>query len=140
LLYAAFLSAIEKWPLSWNISSNLWFSLVFLYSSSLYASLFLESLSLAYNEAHLYSFKSANIRTSFEQWFSVVSLRVTLRLLTNLNLYCIANLCYMLCYVMLNMQLISTRLTFIKKIKIKIPFRLSFIFSYTLNLCIVTIF
>jgi len=34
----------------WNISSNYQSSLVFLYANSLYASLFLESLSLAYNE------------------------------------------------------------------------------------------
>ncbi len=46
--------AIEKWPFSWNLSSNLQLSLVFLYANSLYASLFFESLSLAYNEVHLY--------------------------------------------------------------------------------------
>jgi len=37
---------IEKWPFFWNLSSNLQWSLVFLYSSSLYASIFLESISL----------------------------------------------------------------------------------------------
>jgi len=35
--------------ISWNLSSNLQLSLVFLYANSLYASLFFESLSLAYN-------------------------------------------------------------------------------------------
>jgi len=38
----------------WNLSSNLQWSLVFLYANSLYASIFWESLSLAYNEVHLY--------------------------------------------------------------------------------------
>jgi len=38
----------------WNLSSNLQWSLVFLYVNSLYASIFLEYLSLAYNEVHLY--------------------------------------------------------------------------------------
>ncbi len=47
----------EKWPFSWNLSSNLWYSQVFLYANSLYSSLFLESLSLAYNEVHLYVFR-----------------------------------------------------------------------------------
>jgi len=47
---------IEKWPFFWNLSSNLQWSLVFLYENSLYASLFLESLSRAYNEVHLYFF------------------------------------------------------------------------------------
>jgi len=47
--------AIRKWPFFWNLTSNLQSSLVFLYANSLYASLFLESLSLAYNEVHLYS-------------------------------------------------------------------------------------
>jgi len=42
--------AIRKWPFFWNLSSNLQSSLVFLYANSLYASLFLESLSLEYNE------------------------------------------------------------------------------------------
>ena len=46
--------AIEKWPFSQNLSSNLWYFQVFLYANSLYASLFLESLSLAYNEVRLY--------------------------------------------------------------------------------------
>jgi len=46
--------AIEKWPFSWNLSINVQLSLVFLYSKLLYASLFLESLSLAYNKVHLY--------------------------------------------------------------------------------------
>jgi len=41
--------AIQKWPLFWNLSSDLQLSLVFLY-----ASLFLESLSLEYNEFYLY--------------------------------------------------------------------------------------
>jgi len=39
----------------WNLSSNYQSSLVFLYANSLYASLFLESLSLAYNEVQLYN-------------------------------------------------------------------------------------
>ncbi len=39
--------AIQKWPLFWNISSNLESSLVFLYENLLCASLFLKSLSLA---------------------------------------------------------------------------------------------
>ncbi len=38
----------------WNISSNYQSSLIFLCANSLYASLFLESLSLAYNEVQLY--------------------------------------------------------------------------------------
>ncbi len=46
--------AIQKWPLLWNLSSDLQSPLVFLYANSLYASLFFESLSLAYNEVHLY--------------------------------------------------------------------------------------
>ncbi len=46
--------AIEKWPFSWNLSSNLSLSLVFLYGNSLYLSLFLEPLSLEYNKVHLY--------------------------------------------------------------------------------------
>jgi len=37
--------ANEKWPFFWNLSSNLQWSLVFLYANSLYASIFLESLS-----------------------------------------------------------------------------------------------
>jgi len=45
---------IEKFAFFWNLSSNLWQTLVFLYANSLYASLFLESLSLAYHEVHLY--------------------------------------------------------------------------------------
>ncbi len=48
---------IEKRLFFWNLSRlsfNLRWSLVFLYMNSLYASLFLESLSLAYNEAYLY--------------------------------------------------------------------------------------
>jgi len=36
--------AIQKWPFSWNLSSNLQSSLVFLYANSLYASLFLRSI------------------------------------------------------------------------------------------------
>jgi len=47
--------AIQKWPFFWDLSSNLQLSLVFLYANLLYASLFLESLSLAYNEVHLYN-------------------------------------------------------------------------------------
>jgi len=47
--------AIEKWPFFWNLSSNLHWSLVFLYANSLYARIFLESLSLEYIEVHLYS-------------------------------------------------------------------------------------
>ncbi len=46
--------AIEKWPFSWNLSSTLQLFLVFLYANLLYASLFLESLSLAYKEVRLY--------------------------------------------------------------------------------------
>ncbi len=46
--------AIKKWPLFWNLSSDLQSPLVFLYANSLYASLFFEFLSLAYNEVHLY--------------------------------------------------------------------------------------
>jgi len=46
--------AIGKWPFFWNLSSNLQWSFVFLYANSLYASIFVESLSLAYNEVHLY--------------------------------------------------------------------------------------
>jgi len=46
--------AIRKWPFYWNLTSNLQSSLVFLYANSLYASLFLESLSVEYNEVHLY--------------------------------------------------------------------------------------
>jgi len=46
--------AIQKWPFFWNLSSNYQSSLVFLCANSLYASLFLESLSLAYNEVQLY--------------------------------------------------------------------------------------
>jgi len=46
--------SIEKWPFFWNLSSNLQWSLVFLYANSLYASIFLESLYLAYNEVPLY--------------------------------------------------------------------------------------
>jgi len=46
--------AIQKWPFFWNLSSNYQSALVFLYANSLYASLFLESLSLAYNEVQLY--------------------------------------------------------------------------------------
>jgi len=38
----------------WNLSSNLQWLLVFLYANSLYSSIFLESLSLAFNEVHLY--------------------------------------------------------------------------------------
>jgi len=45
---------IRKWPFYWNLTSNLQSSLVFLYANSLYASLFLESLSLEYNKVHLY--------------------------------------------------------------------------------------
>jgi len=60
-LYLRFcICAIEKWSFSWNLSSILQLSLVFLYSNSLYASLFFESLSLSYNEVHLY-FKLSNI-------------------------------------------------------------------------------
>jgi len=46
-LYAVFLSAILH-ICDWELS------LAFLYANSLYASLFLESLSLAYNEVHLF--------------------------------------------------------------------------------------
>jgi len=59
-LYAVFLSAIFRIQCDPEIiffltlSSNLQSSLVFLYANSLYASLFLESLSLEYNEVHLY--------------------------------------------------------------------------------------
>jgi len=45
--------AIEKWPFFWNLSSNLQWSFVFLYVNSWYSSIFLESLSLAYNEGRL---------------------------------------------------------------------------------------
>ncbi len=38
----------------WNLSSNLQRLFVFLYANSLYASIFLESQSLEYNEVHLY--------------------------------------------------------------------------------------
>ncbi len=38
----------------WILSSNLQLALVSLHANLLYASLYLESLSLAYNEAHLY--------------------------------------------------------------------------------------
>ena len=48
--------ATENWPFFWKPSSNLQSSLVFLYANSLYASLFFWSLSLAYNEGHLYIF------------------------------------------------------------------------------------
>ncbi len=44
----------------WNLSSNYQSSLVFLYANSLYASLFLESLSLAYNEVQLYFYYFRN--------------------------------------------------------------------------------
>ena len=47
--------ATQNWPFFWNPSSNLHSSLVFLYAISLYASLFFQSLSLTYNEGHLYS-------------------------------------------------------------------------------------
>jgi len=47
--------SIPKWPFFCNLTSNLQSSLVFLYANSLYSSLFLESLSLAYNEVHLYT-------------------------------------------------------------------------------------
>jgi len=48
--------AIQKWAFFWNLSSNYQASLVFLYAKySLYAILFLESLSLAYNEVQLFS-------------------------------------------------------------------------------------
>ena len=50
--------ATENWPFFWNLSSNLQSSLVFLYANSLYASIFFRSLSLAYNERHLYYFCS----------------------------------------------------------------------------------
>jgi len=58
-LYAVFLSAFScifdpEMTFFWNISANYQSSLVFLYVNSLYASLFLESLSLAYNEVQLY--------------------------------------------------------------------------------------
>ncbi len=46
--------AIQKWPLFWNLSSDLKQSLVFLDANLLYVSIFLESLSLAYNKVHLY--------------------------------------------------------------------------------------
>ncbi len=46
--------AIQKLPFFWNLSSNLQSSLFFLYANSLYTSQLLESLSLAYNEVHLY--------------------------------------------------------------------------------------
>ncbi len=48
--------AIQKWHFFWNLSSNYQSSLVFLDSNSLYSSLFLESLSLEYNEVQLYCF------------------------------------------------------------------------------------
>jgi hypothetical protein len=47
---------IQKWPFFWNLSSNYQSSLVFLYANSLYLSLFLEFLSLAFNEVQLYLF------------------------------------------------------------------------------------
>jgi len=46
--------AIEKWSFFWNLSSNLQSILVFLYANLLHASLFLEFLSIEYNEVHLY--------------------------------------------------------------------------------------
>jgi len=46
--------AIQKSPFFWNLSSNLQWSLVFLFANLLHSSLFLESLSLAYIEVHLY--------------------------------------------------------------------------------------
>ncbi len=46
--------AIENRPFLRNFSPNLQASLVFLYANSLYASLIFWSLSLAYNEVHLY--------------------------------------------------------------------------------------
>ncbi len=53
--------AIENWPFLRNLSPNLWVSLVFLYSNSLYTSLIFWSLSLAYNEVCLY-FLTKNVR------------------------------------------------------------------------------
>ncbi len=58
LLYAVFLSAISRicdpeMTFFWNLSSNYQSSLFFLYAKSLYASLFLESLSLSCNEVQL---------------------------------------------------------------------------------------
>ena len=59
LLYAVFLSEISRiatdnWPFFWNLSSNLHSSLILSYVNLLYVSLFFLSLSLAYNEGHLY--------------------------------------------------------------------------------------
>jgi hypothetical protein len=47
--------AIENDPYLYNLSSNLYSSLVFLYANLLYASHILQSLSIAYNEVRLYN-------------------------------------------------------------------------------------
>ncbi len=52
----------------WNLSPNYQSSLVFLYVNSLYASLFLESLSLAYNEVQLYMQKIQTRHALKLQW------------------------------------------------------------------------
>jgi hypothetical protein len=49
------LYAIQKWPFFLEPILLFTVILVFLYANSLYASLFLESLSLAYNEVQLYT-------------------------------------------------------------------------------------
>jgi len=59
--------ATQKWPFFWNLSSNNQSSLVFLYANSLYASLFLESLALAYNEVQLYS------KAGMSNWWPAVT-------------------------------------------------------------------
>ncbi len=46
--------AFENCPILRNLSPNLWVSFVFLHVNSLYASQIFWSLSLAYNEVHLY--------------------------------------------------------------------------------------
>ncbi len=48
-------SAIANWPFYWNVSPNLQSLLVFLYVNSLYASQIFWSLSIAYNEVHLFN-------------------------------------------------------------------------------------
>jgi len=72
--------AIQKWPFFWNLSSNYQSSLVFLYANSLYASLFLQSLSLAYNKVHLYKIYFIGLAT-----FLMASLTVQTFLLKTIS-------------------------------------------------------
>jgi len=82
---------IEKLPFFWNLSSNLQWSLVFLYANSLYASLFLESLSLAYNEVHLYigtwTFAGHNLWLKFTKLFLFISDVCAVKNLIDKNVY-----------------------------------------------------